>query len=324
MDSFQNVIIQGIVTWKTNHQVEINAAGGTYLCELAAPKIEKTQFRSRKKERREESQPAQLAVGDRVHFKPLDETTGQIVSIEERANQVSRLSVTSHDGGRQTEQVIASNVDQVIPVFAAANPAPSWNMLDRYLVIAEANQIPAAICISKVDLVDCKTSEFQAILEDYRRIGYPVFLFSTRVDSGLDEVQTLLNGKTSLILGKSGVGKTSLLNALQPDLSLRVNAVSRGGNQRGKHTTSSAEMFQLDFGGTVIDTPGVRELGLWDIFPDELADFFLEMRPFVGQCKFGLDCRHDEEPGCAVRKAVMAGRISPRRYKSYTRMRDDL
>ena len=271
-----------------------------------------------------EVQQKLLAVGERVSFKLSGDNNAQIINIEERANQVSRLAVTSHEGGRQTQQVIAANVDQIIPVFAAANPAPSWNMLDRYLVIAEANQISTVICINKVDLVDCNDPDFQTVLNDYQRIGYPVMLLSAQKRQGLNETKTLLQGKTSLFLGKSGVGKTSLLNALQVDLNLRVNTVSRGGNQRGKHTTSTAELFHLDFGGAVIDTPGVRELGLWDIFPDELAGFFPEMRPFIGQCKFGLDCQHDEEPGCAVRKAVMAGQISPRRYKSYTRMRDDL
>ncbi len=316
--------IQGIVSWTGNQQAEIIAEGKTYFGSLSFRRDSKDQHRAKKKSRREETQQKSLAVGDRVSFRPAGENIAQIVNIEERANQVSRLAVTAHEGGRQAQQVIAANVDQIIPVFAAANPAPSWNMLDRYLVIAEANQIPAAICINKADLTDGTNSELQTIAADYCRIGYPVIWISAQTCQGMSEMKALLQGKTSLLLGKSGVGKTSLLNALQTDLDLRVNAVSRGGNQRGKHTTSAAQLFLLDFGGAVIDTPGVRELGLWDIFPDELADFFPEMRPYIGQCKFGLDCQHDEEPGCSVRKAVMAGHISPRRYKSFTRMRDDL
>jgi ribosome biogenesis GTPase len=323
MESSQQ-LIQGIVAWTSNQQAEIFAEHKTYSCNLSFSRDEKEQFRSKKKDRHVKAQQKLLAVGDRVSFSPSSENKAQIVSIEERVNQVSRLAVTAHDGGRQTQQVIAANVDQIIPVFAAANPAPSWNMLDRYLVIAEANQIPAVICINKADLADGNNPEMLAITTDYHRIGYPVILVSAQTGQGMSDLKTLLQGKTTLLLGKSGVGKTSLLNILQADLNLRVNTVSRGGNQRGQHTTSAAQLFQLDFGGAVIDTPGVRELGLWDIFPDELADFFPEMRSFVGQCKFGLDCRHDEEPGCAVRKAVMAGCISPRRYKSFTRMRDDL
>jgi ribosome biogenesis GTPase len=222
-----------------------------------------------------------------------------------------------------SEQVIAANVDQVIPVFAAANPPPSWHLLDRTLVSAESASIPALVCITKTDLLEPgpQREELQAVVADYRRIGYPVLLTSAANGDGLDEFKAALRGRLSVLIGKSGVGKSSLLNALEPGLGLRTQGLSRAGD-KGRHTTSHLEMFPLDCGGAIIDTPGIREFGLWDVDEDDLALFFPEMRPLVGACKFGLDCRHDEEPGCAIRKAVNAGQISPYRYRSYLKLKD--
>ena len=143
---------------------------------------------------------------------------------------------------------------------------------------------------------------------------------STITSQGLDELKARLRDRLSVLVGKSGVGKTSLLNAVEPGLGLRVQAVSQV-TGKGRHTTSASESFALGFGGAIVDTPGIREFGLWDVAEDDLALFFPEMRPFVGQCKFRLDCRHDEEPGCAIRKAVVAGEISPYRYQSYLKLR---
>jgi ribosome biogenesis GTPase len=156
-------------------------------------------------------------------------------------------------------------------------------------------------------------------VEEYRRIGYPVLLVSALTGEGLEGLKQSLQGRLSVFLGKSGVGKTSLLNALEPGLGLRVNQVSRV-TGKGKHTTTHLEMFSLAHGEAIIDTPGVREFGLWEVEQQDLALFFPEMQPYVGKCRFGLGCRHDEEPGCAIRKAVTAGQVSPRRYQSYLRL----
>jgi ribosome biogenesis GTPase / thiamine phosphate phosphatase len=261
-----------------------------------------------------------LAVGDIVRFTDHRDGTGQIVEVLPRRNRLARRSAVPMPGAHAFEQVIAANVDQVVPVFAAANPAPHWNMLDRYLVSAEAYGLPALICITKLDLAGPGLDE---AVEPYRQAGYLVVFTSALTGEGMQELKQALQGRLSVLVGKSGVGKTFLLNTLQPGLGLRVNAVNQvTGN--GRHTTTSQEMFRLEMGGALVDTPGEREFGLWDVRQDELALLFPEMRPLVGSCRFGLDCRHDEEPGCAIRKAVMAGTINPRRYQSYMRLRAEL
>src|SRR5512138_3795449 len=157
--------------------------------------------------------------------------------------------------------------------------------------------------------------------EIYRHSGYQVLLISAVSGEGMADLKQALQGQLSVLVGKSGVGKTSLLNAIQPGLGLRVKAVSQGELGKGRHTTTHLEMFELDFGGTLVDTPGVREFGLWDVTGEELAYLFPEMAQYVGQCKFGLSCHHDREPGCAIRKAVMTEAIHPYRYQSYLRLR---
>jgi ribosome biogenesis GTPase len=275
-----------------------------------------------------------VAVGDHVRFGLTPEGNGTIDEVLPRRNKLARRSAVPMPGAHAFEQVIAANVDQVIPVFSAAQPEPKWPLLDRYLVSAEAAEIPALVLITKLDLVtqerqvrpascaSCPPEWLSEAVAIYRQAGYRVLLTSAATGEGLDELKAALQGRCSVLLGKSGVGKTSLLNALQPGLGLRVNEVSRA-TSKGKHTTTHQEMFSLDFGGAVVDTPGVREFGLWEVDGSDLALFFPEMQPFVGRCRFGLDCAHDEEPGCAVRKAVMAGQVSPLRYHSYLRLREE-
>jgi ribosome biogenesis GTPase len=262
-----------------------------------------------------------VAIGDCVRFIDAGDGAGMINEILPRRSKLSRPAPVP--GQRVFEQVIVSNVDQVVPVFAAASPTPKWGLLDRYLVSAEASELPALIVITKLDLA-WKNRQLEADLETYRRIGYSIQMVSSVTGEGLDELKDALAGRMSVMIGKSGVGKTTLLNAIQPGLGLRVREVSLGKTGKGRHTTTHLEMFSLDFGGAVVDTPGMREFGLWDVNSEELALFFPEMADYVGQCKFGLSCRHDGEPGCAIRKAVMAEKISPYRYKSYLNLREEL
>lgn len=261
-----------------------------------------------------------VAVGDEVRLVDALDGSGVITEILPRRSKLTRRTAVPMPGAHAFEQVIVSNVDQVVPVFAAANPQPKWNMLDRYLVSAESLALPVIICINKVDLArdlhGKLDDEIDQMVDIYRKIGYPVLLVSAKTGEGINQLVTALHQRISVLVGKSGVGKTSLLNAIQPGLGLRVNEVNMV-TGKGKHTTTHMEMFSLDHGGNIVDTPGVREFGPWNVEEDDLALFFPEMRPYVGRCKFGLDCSHDEEPGCEIRKAVMNGKIDPRRYKSF-------
>jgi len=248
-----------------------------------------------------------------------------ILDVLPRQNYLARGSAKPNPRAHSFEQVIAANLDQIIPVFAAANPRPKWHMLDRILVAAEAHQIPSTILITKYDLVKGRKSEeeLQLAINRYKKIGYPVIVTSAKDKLGLEVLGNTLDQKTSLLVGKSGVGKSSLMNMIEPGLDLKVQSVNSS-TAKGRHTTSHLEMYPLAKGGNIIDTPGTREFGIWGLDPCCLSDCFPEMRPFIGQCKFGLSCQHDEEPGCAIRKAVVNGTISPFRYKSYLRMRMDL
>jgi ribosome biogenesis GTPase len=266
-----------------------------------------------------------LAVGDEVRYILAEDGRGLIIELLPRRNKLTRRSAVPkplHHGAHPFEQIIVTNVDQVVPVMAAAQPDPKWNLLDRYLASAEAGEISSLICITKLDLVKGNEAELQEALGEYLQIGYPSILTSTISGEGIDDLRKALTGRVSVMVGKSGVGKTALLNALQPGLGLRVKEVNQV-TGKGRHTTTNLEMFPLDGGGAIVDTPGTREFGMWDSV-DDMALLFSEMRPLVGKCRFGLDCKHDEEPGCAVRKAVLAGQISPRRYQSFLSLKDEV
>jgi ribosome biogenesis GTPase / thiamine phosphate phosphatase len=265
-----------------------------------------------------------LAVGDEVRYLLAEDGKGLIVELLPRRNKLTRRSAVPkplHHGAHPFEQIIVTNVDQVVCVMSAAQPEPKWNLMDRYLASAESAEIPALICITKLDLLEPSDRYLMEAIGEYQQIGYAHVLTSSVSGDGIGEVRAHLLGRVSAMVGKSGVGKTALLNALQPGLGLRVKEVNQV-TGKGRHTTTNLEMFPLDGGGAIVDTPGTREFGLWN-FDDDLALLFREMQPLVGRCRFGLDCQHDEEPGCAIRQAVMDGRISPRRYQSYLQLNQE-
>ncbi len=319
----------GVVFRKTLGHYTVHAHGRELDCVLSSlihkqliyPTADPTSLRHRVQEVREIDHVDPVAIGDRVHYIEAGDNTGLIIEVLPRESKLSRPAPVP--GQRVFEQVIVANADLIVPVFSVVNPTPKWGLLDRYLVSAEAAGLPSLTVINKLDLA-WKNPGFDEEIEIYRRVGYPVLLVSAATGEGLEELKQALQGKLSVLVGKSGVGKTSLLNAIQPGLGLRVKAVSQGEIGKGRHTTTRLEMFELDFGGALVDTPGMREFGLWNIVAEELAYLFPEMALYVGQCKFGLSCHHDQEPGCAIRKAVMAGKISPYRYQSYMNLRGEL
>ena len=254
------------------------------------------------------------AVGDWVRVSQVDEKTGVIEEIEPRQRMFVRMAPKPQG---MYQQILVSNPDQVAVVFACAEPEPRLGMLDRYLVIAEKQDVPPLIVANKVDLVELDFAE--QIFGHYAEMGYAVIYTSAKSGWGVGELVARFTGKVSLLTGPSGAGKSSLLNFMQPGLGLAVRQVSQA-TSKGRHTTVFREMFPLQGGGYVVDTPGLKALALWDIEPEELDAYFPEMRRLVEHCQFS-DCTHVHEPGCAVIAAVESGLIHPLRYESYLRMR---
>ena len=254
-----------------------------------------------------------LAVGDEVVLERGErDDAWAIAEIRPRRSVLARRA----PGGGYGERVLAANVDQVVVVFAVAKPDPH----PRMLVIAEANGLAARVIVNKVDLAGEEAA--RARFADYPRAGYPVHLTSAREGRGLDELREVLRGKSSVFTGPSGVGKSSLLNALYPGLNLRVGEISESVN-KGRHTTVGGYVHPLPDGGFVIDTPGLRELGIWQL-PEARLDFcFPEIRPVADDCRFA-DCAHVNEPDCAVREAVSRGDVSRARYESYLQLREEM
>jgi ribosome biogenesis GTPase len=287
----------------------VTAQSGLFEVETAQGNVT-AQLRGRLKE---SDEPTDLvALGDRVKVRLLEHNKAVIEDVLPRTRVLSRQAPW-----RDREQVIVANPDQVFFVMACADPPPNPRMLDRLLVAAEREHIPAVICANKLDLVD--ESDCRQAFDRYEPIGYPVMYTSAKLGRNIDQIRARLSDRISVFAGPSGVGKSSLLNAIQPGLGLRTGAI-REATRKGKHTTVSLRLVRLDSGGYVADTPGVKAFALWDIEPEELDAYFPEIRDRVASCAFS-DCSHLHEPGCAVLAAVEAGEIDVERYDSYRRMR---
>lgn len=254
-----------------------------------------------------------IAVGDIVDFElEPGQDSGVITQLEPRRNYIIRRSVNL---SKQT-QIIGANLDQAILVVTLASPPTSTGFIDRFLVTAEAYSIPAILVFNKLDLFSDEGLEILAEYMDlYENLGYPCYAVSALKGEHIEDLRQLLKDKTTLVSGHSGVGKSTLINAIVPGLELKTGIISEW-SDKGKHTTTFAEMIDLPFGGQLIDTPGIRELGIVDIEPQELSHYYPEMRKLLNQCKFH-NCRHINEPGCAVLAGLETGEIEPSRYESY-------
>lgn len=297
--------MQGIVLWTMNEWYAVRVDGEEWRCRLRG---------SLRKERRAAALPV---VGDEVEVRPTGEGEGLIEAVRPRRSTFSRRAAGPKGAWR--EQVLAANVDQVLVVFAAANPEPHLRAVDRFLIVAEASELPAELVVNKVDLTG--EAAARALFGVYERAGYQVRYASAAQGTGLAGLPELLAGRLTLVAGPSGVGKSRLINALVPGLELRTGEVSTA-LRKGRHTTVVGALHPLPWGGYVADTPGLRELAPWDVPAAELADCFPEMRPCLDRCRWP-DCRHRAEPDCAVRAAVEQGAIDAGRYDSYLRLLED-
>lgn len=277
----------------------------------------------------EEAQSSDIAaIGDRVQIQvstneDLD-NIATIVTVDERVSVLGRAVRTTGNrgaGAAERQQVIIANADQALFVFAAANPNPNFRLLDRFLIAGEVSQIERLIIvINKTDLVPQELTDHRTAF--YSRMGYEMLFTSVKDGRGIDTLKDMLRDKLSVFTGPSGVGKSSLLNTIQPGLGRAVKAVSKT-SQEGMHTTRDSALVRLDEGGYIADTPGIRNLNMYNMEPEELDGYMRDIAPFVPLCKFN-DCTHRNEPKCAVRQAVKDGHIHKPRYFHYLKLREEL
>lgn len=259
--------------------------------------------------------PTRLSVGDHVKLRQLDASSGLIEEILPRQSSLSRKDAGSTTK-KSIQQTMLANLDQVVLVFATAQPEPHFGLLDRYLTICESAEMRSLICLNKADLSHAEYVNEAAEL--YTSLGYRVIWTSTLTNQGIDDLRALLQDHTSLFTGPSGVGKSSLVNAIEPGMALRTGLISDA-TGKGRHTTTGSQLYPLSGGGWLADSAGIRALAAWDIPPEELASCFVEFRPYLGACEYS-DCTHIDEEGCAVIQAVQEGQISEKRYRSYVRI----
>ncbi|WP_069383407.1 small ribosomal subunit biogenesis GTPase RsgA [Halomonas caseinilytica] len=269
-----------------------------------------------------------LVTGDRVIWRAGEDGSGVVVAREPRDTVLERPDA------RGRLKPVAAGIDQILIVFAV-EPEPHANLIDRYLVAAEATGIPPVLVLNKIDLLPDEGGELRSLLDRYAALGYPVVTTTTATRTGLEALQRQLKGRTSVFVGQSGVGKSSLIDRLLPDEELRIGALSED-SRKGTHTTTTARLYRFpgsappdsalgedDSGGELIDSPGIREFGLTHLDADQIADGFIEFRDYLGRCRF-RDCRHRTEPGCALLAAVERGEIHADRFASYRRIVDSL
>jgi ribosome biogenesis GTPase / thiamine phosphate phosphatase len=268
----------------------------------------------------DQDQTNPVVVGDQVTVRMNADGTGMIIEIHPRKNRLSRRAAGRRVG---IEHVIAANIDRAWCVQSIRMPKINTGFIDRFLVMAEVEEIPAGIVLNKLDLMqEADEDAVQFIATLYASLGYPVVVTSAETGHGLDDLRGELKDRISLLSGPSGVGKSSLLNAIDPNLSLKTGAVGEK-TRKGRHTTTFATLHEIEGGGYVVDTPGIREFGIWDLAPEDLSGFFVEMRPLLPECRFP-SCTHDHEPGCVVKEAVERDEVTIERYESYLNILESL
>jgi ribosome biogenesis GTPase len=291
--------------------VVIKSTGSWYL--VRTPEAEKFQCRLAGKLRLDNRRTTNpVAVGDLVEFSKENHDSGVIQQILPRKNYIIRKSLNL---SRQAH-ILASNIDQAILVVTLFQPRTSTGFIDRFLVTAEAYRIPAMLIFNKRDLLSEDVLNIQQeLIMLYEKLGYPCFTVSSLNNKSVESIKNIFKDKTSLISGHSGVGKSTLINSIQPELNLRVGEISQI-HDKGKHTTTFAELFELDFGGFIIDTPGIKELGVLEMKREEVGHYFPEFRNLLNECRFN-NCTHTNEPACAVLNALSEGKIDEGRYYNY-------